>query len=169
MPHLDIRYAAAHDTRVDEAALATTFTRLAGERLGKRTEVTSVRVERSDSHAWFIGGKRPADAGRASAHVRIQITRGTNSEGEKAAFIGAAYDALGASLGPIDAATYVAIEEIDADAWGYGGRTQVSRRADRDSSREVSRAGARRSNARRGRSAGARPHGARSARPRPRR
>jgi len=144
MPHLDIRYAAPLDIPVDEAMLATTFTRLAGERLGKRTEVTSVRVECSDSHAWFIGGRRPADHGRAAAHVRIQITRGTNTAAEKAAFIGAAYDALGASLDPIDAATYVAIEEIDADAWGYGGRTQASRRADGvASSADLSRAAAR--------------------------
>jgi 4-oxalocrotonate tautomerase len=144
MPHLDIRYAAPGDIPVDEAALAVTFTRLAVEHLGKRNEVTSVRVERSGAQAWFIGGRRPADAGRASAHVRTQITRGANSEAEKAAFIAAAYDALGASLGKVDEATYVAIEEIDADAWGYGGRTQASRRADRDTSREgLSRAAAR--------------------------
>jgi 4-oxalocrotonate tautomerase len=137
MPHLDIRYAAPDHVQVDEAGLAATFTRLTGERLGKRAEVTAVRIARGRPQDWFIGGRRPAEAGRATAHVRIQITRGTNSDAEKAAFIGAAYDALGAAIAGLDPTAYVAIEEIDAGAWGYGGRTQAARRADRDATADA--------------------------------
>ena len=53
-----------------------------------------------------------------------------NTDAEKAAFIGAAFEALGAALGPIAPASYVVVEEIDAAAWGYGGRTQAARRTD---------------------------------------
>ena len=127
MPFLHIRIAPRRGTEVDAAALACDFTQLAAELLGKRADLTSVRVERVEPGDWFVGGV-PGDRRLATGHVQIQVTQGTNTAAEKAGFIARAYQRLAAALGPLHPASYVVIEEIPADAWGYGGRTQAARR-----------------------------------------
>jgi 4-oxalocrotonate tautomerase len=61
-------------------------------------------------------------------HVQIQITEVTNTAIETARFVTAAFDTLAAHLGELHPASYVVVEEIAADAWGYGGATQAARR-----------------------------------------
>jgi 4-oxalocrotonate tautomerase len=127
MPFLHIRIAPRRGAAVDTAALACDFTRLAADVLGKRADLTSVRVERVEPGDWFIDGV-PGDRRLATGHVQIQVTQGTNTPAEKAAFVGRAYERLAATLGPLHPASYVVVQEIPADAWGYGGRTQAARR-----------------------------------------
>lgn len=92
--------------------------------LGKRPEVTAVLVEQP-AGAWVVGGL-PADR---AAHLDAKITLGTNSSQEKARFIADAMamlrDVLGDGLSPC---TYVVVDEVPGDAWGYGGLTQDHRR-----------------------------------------
>jgi 4-oxalocrotonate tautomerase len=71
-----------------------------------------------------------AARGQSTAQLQIQITAGTNTAAEKAAFIAAAFEELGTLLGGLHPASYVVVDEIAADAWGYGGRTQAARRLD---------------------------------------
>lgn len=128
MPFLQLQLAVAPGIAADDDTLALTLTRLAGELLGKRTEVTAVRIERVPSDAWFVGAEPIGSRLQSTAHLQIQITRGTNTPEQKARFIASAFDELGTLLGGLHPASYVVVDEIDADAWGYGGRTQASRR-----------------------------------------
>ena len=129
MPFIHLQFAPAPGVRVDDAALAQTLTRLAAELLHKKPEVTAVRLEAVEPAAWFIGGESLAARSQAGAQLQIQVTAGTNSADEKARFVGAAFDALATRLGALHPASYVVVDEIAADAWGYGGRTQAARGA----------------------------------------
>jgi len=131
MPFLHIRIAPRRGTQVDAAALACDFTRMAADLLGKRADLTSVRVERIEPGDWFIDGV-PGERRLPTGHVQIQVTQGTNTAAEKAAFVARAYERLAAAMGPLHPASYVVVDEIAADAWGYGGRTQAARRLETD-------------------------------------
>lgn len=108
-------------------ALAAALTRITAETLGKRPEVTAVMIEDVAPQRWHIGGQ---SLQQASAWLAIDITAGTNSDEQKAAFIAAAHSELrrqlagDATLAP---ASYVIVHELPAGDWGYGGVTQRAR------------------------------------------
>jgi 4-oxalocrotonate tautomerase len=107
------------------ATLARRLTQLSTDILGKRHEVTAVTVDELWPGRWFIGG---GPAREPTAMLEIRITAGTNSEEEKQDFIAAAFALLEQQLGSLAEASYVIVQEMPATDWGYGGRTQASRR-----------------------------------------
>jgi 4-oxalocrotonate tautomerase len=125
MPFLHIRIAGRNLTDGERLHIQDEATRLAVTLLGKRAEATAVLVEGSPIANWTIGARRQKVAG----HFEILISEGTNTAEEKERFIAAAYallqETLGAHLNPV---TYVVIRDISMESWGYGGRTQESRR-----------------------------------------
>lgn len=93
--------------------------------LGKVANLTSVLVEQPHAASWTIG-HNPM---RIAAHVNATITAGTNSTAEKARFIDLMMKMLKDMFGPgLSPATYVVVDEVPAQSWGYDGRTQESRR-----------------------------------------
>jgi 4-oxalocrotonate tautomerase len=110
-------------------ALAGALTRLTALHLGKRPEVTAVMIDDAPAARWQVGG---SDVQGPTAFLEISITAGTNTTQEKAAFIAAAFDELQNQLGaahPLEPASYVIVRELPATDWGYGGVTQLARRA----------------------------------------
>lgn len=126
MPFLDVKVSRG-GTPDSAAEIAAELTRLTHELLGKRHEVTAVAVDWLPADQWFIGGESLAAAGLRSFFLKIEITTGTNTKNQKAAFVAAAFAAMEKRLGPLAPASYVVIQEVAADAWGYGGRTQEFR------------------------------------------
>jgi len=116
--------------------IAAALTDLTARCLGKRAEVTAVMVEAGCVAAWTIGADL---AHPPTAWLEISVTAGTNSAAEKAAFIEAAYALLAQlpetaqGMGPegLALASYVIVRELPATDWGYGGRTQQARQAER--------------------------------------
>lgn len=109
------------------AELAAALTRITAHTLAKRAEVTAVAIQTVPAGHWFIGGQEPE---LPTALLEINVTRGTNSDEQKAAFIQAAYAELQAQLGRgqgLELASYVVVHEVEAANWGYGGRTQRAR------------------------------------------
>lgn len=105
--------------------LQAELARLAVAPLGKAADVTSVLVERMKAGSWRIGGS----AATSAAHITISVTAGTNTAGEKAAFVAHTYAMLREVLGEaLSEATYVVVNEVDADSWGYGGLIAAERR-----------------------------------------
>jgi 4-oxalocrotonate tautomerase len=91
----------------------------------KRPEVTAVLVDVAEPGSWSIGGEPVPVA----AHLDVKVTRGTNTHEEKARFVAAVASMFKQVLGPdLPVATYVVVDEIEADAWGYDGITQEERR-----------------------------------------
>ncbi|WP_371325355.1 hypothetical protein VX159_07500 [Dechloromonas sp. ZY10] len=109
-----------------QQTLAAAATRLLSEQLGKRGEVTAVRIEQREA-AWFIAGK-PVAAPWQACHGEVCITAGSNRAEEKAAFIAALNALLERECGPLAEASYLVIREIPAENWGYAGQTQAARR-----------------------------------------
>ena len=108
--------------------LARALTDLTVELLGKKREVTAVVIENLPAAQWHIGGEPVA---LPTALLEISITEGTNTDGEKAAFIAAAFAELQRQLAPGAAlanASYVIVRELPAQDWGYAGTTQLARR-----------------------------------------
>lgn len=105
--------------------LQAELARLAFTPLGKAADVTSVLVERANTDSWRIGGS----AATTAAHVTISVTAGTNTVDEKAAFVAQTYAMLRELFGEgLSEATYVVVNEVDGDSWGYGGITAAERR-----------------------------------------
>lgn len=126
MPYLHVRLSTpASPTLAAEVAdlLTTATTRI----LGKRPEVTSISVEFVDPNTWFIDNKSLDASGRTSFYLEIKITDGSNTKGEKAAYVGEVFAAMQGLLGELAPASYIVIDDLRADAWGFGGRTQERR------------------------------------------
>lgn len=125
MPFVRITLGAHGVTPDNRADLARIATRLMAEVLGKRADLTSVLVtEVGDSdRIWTIGDQfQPA-----AAVVEAFITQGTNTAAEKADFIAQMDAALRHVLPELAAPTYVILQEVAAESWGWGGRTQAAR------------------------------------------
>jgi 4-oxalocrotonate tautomerase len=128
MPSLTIAYStplAPSPTRKGE--VARLLTELTERHLGKARPLTAVTVAEIAAEDWFVGGRSLADLGQASHHVVVRVTEGTNTKAEKARFLAAVHDGLAHLLGRSRPESYVIVEEVRADAWGYGGETQEYR------------------------------------------
>lgn len=106
--------------------LVEQFVRLTTEVLGKKKEVTTVGVELVPAGLWFVGGQ-PLAPGRAGIYLQVNVTEGTNTKDDKAAFLKGAFAAAEAVLGAVDPASYILVHDVPADAYGYGGVTQERR------------------------------------------
>ena len=126
MPYLDIKLSGPCLPQNIEK-FAARMTDLVVEVLHKRREVTAAAVQCVAPHHWHIGGTAVSADGRSTFFVEANVTAGTNTPQEKAAFIAAAFAAAESILGQLAAASYVIVREVPADAWGYQGLTQEVR------------------------------------------
>ncbi|MEU7582990.1 tautomerase family protein [Streptomyces sp. NPDC041068] len=101
--------------------LAEGLTGLAVSALGKSAARTIVHLDLVPADRYYVGGK-PLTGGR-DAHLEVSITAGTNSAGEKEAFIAEATAFLTDLLGPL-ARGGVALHELHPESYGYQGVTQ---------------------------------------------
>lgn len=90
--------------------------------LNKKAEVTSVLVEFVPQNSWSVGGKNCA-----TFYLDIKITKGTNTKEQKANYIKKCYNDFQELLGEITPASYIVIDEVDGDSWGFEGLTQEYR------------------------------------------
>lgn len=104
-------------------ALAITLTDLLANDLGKRRDLTSVLIEAPQNARWCTA----ALANPTSAHLDVCVTAGTNTAAQKQAFIANAMQALRAAIPSLPSATYIVVQELPAQSWGYDGRTQAER------------------------------------------
>jgi 4-oxalocrotonate tautomerase len=126
MPFITVQLAAepepALTRRVVDAVSALT-----AEVLRKDPAVTAIAVEYLPRRQWFIAGRSTEALGRAAFFVEVRVTDGTNTKDEKARFVAEAFQALRQALGEVDPESYVHVNEVRGDAYGYGGRTQERR------------------------------------------
>ncbi|EIJ42808.1 uncharacterized protein, 4-oxalocrotonate tautomerase [Beggiatoa alba B18LD] len=124
MPYLQLKLASSL-TPEQLTHLARTLTQLMADILHKDPQLTALSIEPLPNSHWFIHGELQ----HVGAHLQINITKGTNTDAEKAQMIQAAAELLQTVLnGQLPQATYIIIHEIDATAWGYDGLTQAQRK-----------------------------------------
>ena len=127
MPYINIRAAGEPLSSEQIRQLVTQTTGHMTKIMGKKGELTSVRIEAADSQSWGVGGVLAGESKTRTAHMDIKVTEGTNSDAEKAAMVEAGYKLLVDVLGTLPEATYVIIHDLPGGNWGYAGKTQAAR------------------------------------------
>jgi 4-oxalocrotonate tautomerase len=131
MPMITVRYATSRSEAGLKATIARTGSELAASLLHKDPKVTAVLVEAADPADWFCGGHSLAESGLAGFWLDIRITDGTNTKDEKAAFSAAVFKRMGELLGPLHEESYVEsyvhVNDVRADGYGFGGVTAERR------------------------------------------
>ncbi|MBO3462207.1 hypothetical protein G7B40_006110 [Aetokthonos hydrillicola Thurmond2011] len=96
--------------------------------LRKNKNLIVIRFETSTQQAqWFVGGDLKRDD-VAIFELSIIVTKGTNTDEEKAEWIAEAWRLLTESLDNALYPNYISIQEIDEKSWGYNGLTQKKRK-----------------------------------------
>jgi 4-oxalocrotonate tautomerase len=109
------------------ARIAAALTDLTVEILKKKRELTAVAIDHVSPGEWFIAGVRVQTDALNTFHLDIKVTEGTNTKDEKALFVSRVLSVMEGIVGPLAAASYVVVQEVRGDAWGYQGETQEFR------------------------------------------
>lgn len=126
MPMITVDVAGEPDGPLAER-IAEVVAGLTARVLGKDPRVTAVAVSWVPRRQWFVAGQSTAARGRPAFFVDVRISDGTNTKDEKARFVAEVFAALERLLGPVEAESYVHVDDVRADAYGYGGLTQERR------------------------------------------
>jgi 4-oxalocrotonate tautomerase len=127
MPLITVTYSSSRHSPSLKADIAAGVTELTAKILRKDPKVTAIVVKSVDPADWFAGGKSLAEQRLASFWLDIHVTEGTNTKDEKAAYIAAMFERMGELLGPLHNESYLHVDEVRGDAYGFGGLTQERR------------------------------------------
>jgi len=127
MPMITLQYASPRSKPGLTETLAKAANDLSATILHKDPQVTAVAVEEIDPANWFVGNAPLAQQALASFWLDIRIVDGTNTREEKAAFVAATFARMSELIGPLHNESYVHVNEVGGDAYGYGGLTQNER------------------------------------------
>ena len=127
MPLITVTYSSSRHSPSLKADIAAGVTELTAQILHKDPKVTAIIVKSVDAADWFAGGKSLAEQKLASFWLDIHVTEGTNTKDEKAAYIAAMFKRMGELLGPLHNESYLHVDEVRGDAYGFGGLTQERR------------------------------------------
>ena len=121
MPYINVKLNAKESDEVREKIVAIVLKNTTNI-LNKKAEVSSVLVEFVSQKSWSIGGKTCV-----TFYLNIKITKGTNTKEQKANYIKRCYEDFNELLEEINPASYIVIDEVEADSWGFEGLTQEYR------------------------------------------
>jgi 4-oxalocrotonate tautomerase len=126
MPILNVKIS-AEPSRELVTAVSELLLDLTTRILHKKRELTAIAIDFVPPEHWVVGGKTLAEQHKRSVYFDIKIVDGTNTKDEKAAYVAAAFEAFGRLLGDLHDESYIYIQDVRPDAYGYGGRTQEFR------------------------------------------
>jgi 4-oxalocrotonate tautomerase len=127
MPLITVTYSSSHPAPSLRADIAAVVSELTAGILHKDPKVTAIILKSVDAADWFAGGQSLAEQNLASFWLDVHITEGTNVKDEKAAYIAAMFKRMGELLGPLHHESYLHVDEVRGDAYGFGGLTQERR------------------------------------------
>src|SRR5262245_51083406 len=127
MPLITVSYTTSRQSPSLKADIASAVSELTAKILHKDPKVTAIIVKSVDAADWFAGGRSLAEQKLASYWIDIHVSEGTNTKDEKAAYLAAMFKRMGELLGPLHHETYLHVDEVRGDAYGFGGLTQERR------------------------------------------
>lgn len=127
MPLITVTYATSRQSASLKADIASLVSELTARILHKDPKVTAVIVKAVDAADWFAGGQSLAEQKLASYWIDTHVSEGTNTKDEKAAYLAAMFTRMAEILGPLHPETYLHVDEVKGDAYGFGGLTQERR------------------------------------------
>ena len=107
--------------------IANELTHLTEKILKKKPEVIAITISSVDAENWFINKTSLKQLNQNSFYLDIKVTDGTNSKDEKSEFVKAAFNFMNSILQNLHTESYVYVEEVKADAYGFGSLTQEYR------------------------------------------
>lgn len=126
MPILNVKVSAQPSAALVDA-VSETLLELTTRILRKKRELTAITLDFVPREHWVVGGRTLADQGKNSFYFDIKVVDGTNTKDEKAAYVAAAFQAFERLLGELHEESYVYVQDVRAEAYGYGGQTQEFR------------------------------------------
>src|SRR5436305_9888764 len=127
MPLISVTYSSIRKAPSLKAEIASAVSDLTARILHKDPKVTAIIVRSVDAADWFAGGKSLAEQKLASYWIDTHVSEGTNTKDEKAAYLAAVFARMGDLLGPLHEETYLHVDEVRGDAYGFGGLSQERR------------------------------------------
>src|SRR6202142_745054 len=127
MPLITVTYSSSRHSPSRKADIAAAVSELTARILHKDPKVTAIIVRSVDAADWFAGGRSLAEQSLASFWLDIHVSEGTNTKAEKAAYLAAMFKRMGELLGPLHNESYLHVDEVRGDAYGFGGLTQERR------------------------------------------
>jgi 4-oxalocrotonate tautomerase len=107
--------------------LAAELTKTTETILKKKSEVTAICIEYILPLNWYINNKTVHETTLSTFYLDIKVSEGTNTKDDKRMYVEAVFNLMKAYLGSLHGVSYVYIEEVKADAYGYMGQTQEFR------------------------------------------
>jgi 4-oxalocrotonate tautomerase len=126
MPLITVTYSSSRTAPSLKADIAAAVSELTAKILHKDPKVTAIIVKSVDAADWFAGGTL-AEQKLASYWLDIHVSEGTNTKDEKAAYLAAMFKRMEELLGPLHHESYLHVDEVRGDAYGFGGLTQERR------------------------------------------
>lgn len=123
MPILNVKVSTARSdemTRKINDLLVDLTTRI----LKKNPALTSIAIDYVDPRDWIIDGKSLSALNKSSVYFDIKITDETNTKDEKAQYVREAFNGFAKLFGNLHDESYIYVQDVRADAYGYGGLTQ---------------------------------------------
>ena len=127
MPLITVSYSSTRQTPSLKSDIAAAVSELTAAILHKDPKVTAIIVKSVDPADWFAGGKSLAEQRLGSFWLDTHVSEGTNTKDEKAAYVAAMFKRMGELLGPLHNESYLHVDEVKGDAYGFGGLTQERR------------------------------------------
>jgi 4-oxalocrotonate tautomerase len=126
MPILNVKVSRPASSALT-ASIAETLLSLTTRILRKKPELTSIAIDFVPPENWVVGGTTLAAQGKNSFYFDIKVVDGTNTKDEKAHYIAECFAAFEALLAPLHAESYIHVQDVKAEAYGFGGLTQEYR------------------------------------------
>jgi 4-oxalocrotonate tautomerase len=95
--------------------------------LRKNPEVTAVAIDYVPPEHWYVGGRSLSERQQNSFYFEIKIVDGTNTKDEKSRYLAESFQFFEQLLGNLHPESYIHIQDVRAEAYGYGGKTQEYR------------------------------------------
>lgn len=126
MPILNLKVSANRSAALSRT-LAEELIAATARILRKNPKVTAVAIDYIPPENWIVAGQSLAELGKASFWLDIKVVDGTNTKDEKAAYLAEVFALMGRLLGDLHEESYILVDEVSADAYGFGGLTQEYR------------------------------------------
>ncbi|MES2384060.1 MAG: 4-oxalocrotonate tautomerase [Pseudomonadota bacterium] len=126
MPILNVKISQPASAALTQA-ISETLLELTTRILRKKRELTAMTLTHVPPEQWVVGGSTLAAQGKNSFYFDIKVVDGTNTKDEKAQYIAECFAAFGQLLAPLHEESYIHVQDVRAEAYGFGGLTQEYR------------------------------------------
>jgi 4-oxalocrotonate tautomerase len=126
MPILNVKVSQPASPALTQA-IADKLLELTTRILHKKPELTAIAIDHVPPEQWIVGGTTLAAQGKNSFYFDIKVVDGTNTKDEKAQYVAECFAAFSRLLAPLHEESYIYVQDVRAEAYGYGGLTQEYR------------------------------------------